>query len=153
MHLVKKLIFFFLLCPFPSRAFIPASMCWAAGRQGLRRRWAACFRRDVLSAESVGSRPSGATDTFTGRRAGCYTPAPAHCALSLSVRLSVCKSVRLLLFTTCGKRPRPPPPFFFTIYFLTVPPSPPLRIQLFVPAILIDCLFISGPACCLCARR
>lgn len=46
--------------------------------------------------------------------------------LSLSVCLSVCKSVRLLLFTTCGKRPRSPPPFFFYYLLSHSPPfSPP----------------------------
>lgn len=35
---------------------------------------------------------------------------------------------------------------FFTIYFLTLSQPPPLCIPLFVPALLIDCLFISGTA-------
>lgn len=50
--------------------------------------------------------------------------------------------VNLLLFPVYGEASCP----IFTIYFLTLPASPPLCIPLFVPAVLIDCLFISGPA-------
>lgn len=84
----------------------------------------------------------GAMDTFTGsKQAGHSDEAVTLPYSTLSVCMYVNLTVCLLLFTICGKRPVP-----FLLFTFSQSHPPPLCIQLFVPAVLIDCLFISGPA-------
>lgn len=108
--------------------------------EGLSRQRVVSGYRSVVSVESVRLGPMGTMDTFYWKQASgtpewCRdTPLTPHC---LYVRESEC----LLPFTICGKRPVP------FHYLLSHSPTLPLSVfKRFVQAILIDCLFISGPA-------
>lgn len=88
-------------------------------------------------------------DTFTGsRRAGplgwsCYIP-PLN-AVCLYVNLLVCPTVCLSVSIPRMWR-SVLSHFYYLLSHTPSPPAPPLCIPLFVPAVLIDCLFISCPA-------
>lgn len=84
-------------------------------------------------------------DTFTGskrpRRWDEAVTFPQN-TVSLYVNLTVCWTICLSTFIPCMWQSV----LSHFYYLLSHTPSLPLRIPLFVPAVLIDCLFISGPA-------